>query len=210
MNHGPPDGLPRGVIGVVRRESDDEALLLGSAWLAAGVPGVEITMTVPDATGVIRRLAGSAPGRVGAGTVRTVAQAESCVAAGAAFLVSPHLDVGLVRWAVERRVPVVPGALTPSEIVAAHAAGASAVKIFPVDAVGGPDYVAALRGPLPDVPLVVSGGITAANAGRYLAAGVWSVCLGGALTDDDAVRRRDEAAATAYAAGVLRVVAPET
>lgn len=194
---------PRGVVGVVRTDRADQAVTLGRGWLLAGVPGIEVTTTVPDAATVIAELAPDSAGRVGAGTVLTPDQAEMCVRAGAAYLVAPNLDPDVLARAAELCVPFVPGTLTPSEMVAAARAGAAAVKVFPVTAVGGLDYVRAVREPLPQLRIVASGGITVGEVSAYLHAGAYSVCLGKALTDQDAVERGDIGAVARYASGVL-------
>jgi 2-dehydro-3-deoxyphosphogluconate aldolase/(4S)-4-hydroxy-2-oxoglutarate aldolase len=121
-------------------------------------------MTVPNAVEVIATLVSEGIGRVGAGTVRTTAQIEACVDAGAQFLVSPHLDPDLMLAGVARGVPVVPGALTASEILRAMALGASAVKLFAVSLVGGPEYVRAVLEPIPDARFVVSGEATSTRS----------------------------------------------
>jgi 2-dehydro-3-deoxyphosphogluconate aldolase/(4S)-4-hydroxy-2-oxoglutarate aldolase len=112
----------------------------------------------------------------------SVAEAEAAVAAGATFLVAPHTDQVVARWAVERGIPMVPGAFTPTEVVTAWNAGVAAVKVFPAS-VGGPDLVKALRGPLAGLPLIPTGGITADNAAAFLDAGAVAVGVGGWLTD---------------------------
>ena len=121
---------------------------------------------------------------LGVGTVRSAADAEAAVAAGAAYLVAPDLQPEMVAFAVERGVPVVPGGLTPTEIAAAWAAGATAVKVFPVSAVGGPAYCKAVRAPLPEVPLVPTGGVGIDDIGAYLAAGAVAVGIGSPLLGD--------------------------
>ena len=128
-------------------------------------------MTVPDAVHVIATLVDEGVERVGAGTVRTLTQLHACVDAGATFIVSPHLDPDLVKAAVTRGVPVVPGCLTPSEIAHALALGASAVKLFPVSSVGGVAYVRAVLEPMPDARFVVSGEVTLPRGGRLSVGG---------------------------------------
>jgi 2-dehydro-3-deoxyphosphogluconate aldolase / (4S)-4-hydroxy-2-oxoglutarate aldolase len=129
----------------------------------------------------------------------TVEQVRACHAAGLDGIVSPHLDPALVALALELGLAVVPGALTPSEVVAAHALGASAVKVFPIGLVGGPAYIRALREPLPHIPLVPSGRVQTSEVADYLAAGSRTVCMGGALLDADAIGRHDLDAVAAWA-----------
>jgi 2-dehydro-3-deoxyphosphogluconate aldolase/(4S)-4-hydroxy-2-oxoglutarate aldolase len=120
---------------------------------------------------------------IGAGTVLDVAAADAVVAAGARFLVMPHVDPELVRWSAERGVPAFPGAMTPTEVLGAWRAGAAAVKVFPAATLG-PRYLRELRGPLDEVPLLPTGGIDASNAADFLAAGAVAVAAGGWLMGD--------------------------
>ena len=157
----------------------------------SGIRVVEVTMDSPEAERSIDLVAQTGA-VVGAGTVISVAEAEAAVAAGASFVVAPHTDLSVVQWAVERGVPVVPGALTPTEVMTAWNAGATAVKVFPAS-VGGPAYLNAIGGPLEGVPLIPTGGITADNAAAFLVAGAVAVGLGGWLTGHaslDVVARR--------------------
>jgi len=174
-----------GVLPIVRVPSAELAERAAEAVLAGGIPIVEITMTVPGALGVLRSLAARLSGRavVGAGTVIDAEQARACIDAGAEFLVSPGLDPAMVEVANARDVAAIPGALTPTEVMAAVRAGADIVKIFPCSAVGGPKYLRALRGPLPDVKLLPTGGVTAATAYEYFAAGAVALGIGSELVD---------------------------
>jgi 2-dehydro-3-deoxyphosphogluconate aldolase/(4S)-4-hydroxy-2-oxoglutarate aldolase len=199
--------LRRGVISVVRTHSAETALTLARGVARTAVAGIEVTMTVPDAIDVIASLTDEGVQGVGAGTVRTIAQLEGCVEAGAQFLVSPHLDPELVTAAVNRGVPVIPGALTPTEIMRAMALGASAVKVFPVLAVGGISFVQAVLEPIPDARLVLSGEVTLAEVGDYLAAGAWAACIGPGLWRAEDVERGDVDAVAAFAGQALAHVA---
>ena len=138
------------MIAVIRTSTATTALALARGLAATDVTGIEVTLTVPDAVNVIATLVSEGITRVGAGTVRTVDDVTACADAGATFLVSPYLEPRLVEAAVRLDIPVVPGALTPSEVAQAMSLGAAAVKIFPVSAVGGCSYVRALLEPLPD------------------------------------------------------------
>jgi 2-dehydro-3-deoxyphosphogluconate aldolase / (4S)-4-hydroxy-2-oxoglutarate aldolase len=202
--------VPRGVIAVVRTDSPEHALTIGRGLSRTRVAAIEVTMTVPDAVDVIGRLASEGVQRVGAGTVRTADQVKACAAAGAAFVVSPHTDPAVVRAAVDLGLAVVPGTLTPSEVVAALAMGATGAKIFPVGAVGGIAYVRALLEPLPDLPLVVSGGIEPVDVPGYREAGAVGVCLGRTLWRLQDVAAGDVEAVCAYASSVLDVADPLT
>lgn len=147
-----------GIIAVIRTDTARAAIALALGLEGTPVGSVEVTMTVPDAVEVVRDLNARLQLPVGVGTVTEAAMVEPAVAAGAAFLVSPGLDTEVVGAALATGVPVMAGALTPTEILAAWKTGATAVKVFPVSSVGGPDYVRMVRAPLPHVPLVVSGG----------------------------------------------------
>jgi len=200
-----PDGaaIGTGVIAVVRTRTPADALTIARGLAATDVAGIEITMTVPDAAAVIATLVAEGVERVGAGTIRTPDQLGSCIDAGAAFLVSPHLDPVLVELAVARGIPMVPGALTPSEILRAMALGAAAVKLFPVSAMGGIEYVRALLEPLPDARFVISGEVAVIEVARYLSAGAWATCLGSSLWRAEDVDRGDIGAVQAFAQRVL-------
>lgn len=147
---------------------------------SAGVKVIEVTLDGDDALASIERLADS-PLTIGAGTVRSVADAVKADKAGAEFIVMPHTDADVVRSITARGVPVMPGALTPTEVVAAWNLGASAVKLFPA-MLGGPDYLKTLRGPLADLSFVPTGGIDDTNAAAYLEAGAVAVGVGSWLT----------------------------
>jgi 2-dehydro-3-deoxyphosphogluconate aldolase/(4S)-4-hydroxy-2-oxoglutarate aldolase len=177
--------------------------------LAGGISIFEITMTVPDAPAVIRALVAELGARavVGAGTVLGAEAATACLDAGAAFVVSPGLDLGTVAAVQARGVPMMPGALTPTEVIAAWKSGAEMVKIFPCGAVGGPQYLRALRGPLPQVKLLPTGGVNAENAGAYLAAGAAALGIGSELVDPVALAEGRDAVLTERARALVAAVA---
>lgn len=184
----------QGVIGIVRTTTAHEGGEAAAALLASGLAAVEVSLTTPGALDVIAERGG----HVGAGTVRTIADARDAHAAGAAFLVSPSLDLEVVRFAVERDLAVVPGCLSPTEMATAQRAGAHAVKIFPAH-LWSP---AALRGMLeamPDLRCVPTGGVSPASAPEWIAAGALAVGVGGALT-----RAQDPAAAVAALLAAVR------
>jgi 2-dehydro-3-deoxyphosphogluconate aldolase / (4S)-4-hydroxy-2-oxoglutarate aldolase len=174
------------LVAILRAAGAGRFLEVGRVLYEAGVRGIEVTLTSEGALEAFGRLREELPGDalLGVGTVRSVADAELAVAAGAGYLVAPDLRPEVVGWAVERGLPVVPGALTPTEVAAAWAAGATAVKVFPVSAVGGPAYVKAVRAPLPEVPLVPTGGVGIDDIGAYLDAGAAAVGLGSPLFGD--------------------------
>ena len=197
-----------GIVPVIRAATPELALRAAEAILAGGIPIFEITMTVPDAPAVIRLLVARFGDRavVGAGTVLDAEMADRCIEAGAAFVVGPGLDLGTIAAAHARGVPAMPGALTPTEVIAAWKAGADLVKIFPASAVGGPPYLRALRGPLPDVKLLPTGGVNATTAAEYIAAGAAALGVGSELVDPAALARGDDAVLTARARELLAVV----
>ena len=150
--------------------------------LEAGIAVIEVTMNTPDASGAIRRLAQAYEGRlvVGAGTVLEASEAAAAVAAGAQFLVTPHVDGDVIAAAHQLKVPIIPGAMTPTEVLQAWRAGAALVKLFPAVTLG-PQYLRQLRGPLPEIPLVPTGGVTVDSTAEFIAAGAVAVGVGGTL-----------------------------
>ena len=173
-----------GIVPVVRASSSAEARTAAEAVCKGGIPIVEITMTVPGAVEVIRELAKSfSPNEllVGAGTVLNPEQAQRCLDAGAQFLVSPGFNAKTVALAIAERRPIMAGALTPTEVIAAWEAGSDFVKVFPAGNVGGPKYIKALKGPLPDVPLIPTGGVNLQTAAEFLEAGAAALGIGGEL-----------------------------
>jgi 2-dehydro-3-deoxyphosphogluconate aldolase/(4S)-4-hydroxy-2-oxoglutarate aldolase len=174
-----------GIVPVVRAPSPELAVRAAEALLAGGVSVLEITMTVPNAVAVVELLVQRFGERalVGAGTVLDAAQANACLDAGARFIVSPGLDLATVAAVRARDVAVLPGALTPTEVMAAAKAGADMVKIFPCSATGGASYLRALRGPLPHVKLLPTGGVSLATAHEYIAAGAVALGVGTELVD---------------------------
>lgn len=149
------------------------------ALLAGGVTVFEVTLDSPAALDSVAEHAATAT--IGAGTVMSVAEAADAAAAGARFVVSPHTDPNIVAWCAARGLAAIPGAFTPTEIVTAWDAGASAVKVFPAST-GGPDFLRQLRGPLGYVPLIPTGGLTADSAAGYIEAGAVAVGIGSWLT----------------------------
>jgi 2-dehydro-3-deoxyphosphogluconate aldolase/(4S)-4-hydroxy-2-oxoglutarate aldolase len=213
VDHAPRTEIVRriaaeGIVPVIRAATPDLALRAARAVMAGGISVFEITMTVPDAPDVIRALVRELGDRalVGAGTVLSAAAAHQCIDAGAAFVVSPGLDPDTVVEAHGRGVPAMPGALTPTEVIAAWNLGADVVKIFPISAVGGAKYLRALKGPLPDVKMLPTGGITAANAAEFLAAGAVALGIGGELVDPIALAEGRDATITERARELRAVV----
>lgn len=171
-----------GLVPIARGISVGDLVAGVEVLLAAGVGVLEVTLNTPDALGAIQHLRGTFGGRLclGAGTVLEAAQAEQAVAAGARFLVTPHVDAEIAAASQHLSVPLIAGALTPTEILQAWRAGAALVKVFPAATVGA-EYLHHLRGPLPQVPLVPTGGITADNTAEFIAAGAVAVGVGGSL-----------------------------
>ena len=178
-----------GIVPVIRASSPKSARAAADAVAEGGIPVFEITMTVPNAVQVIRELAKDASGKflVGAGTVLDADSALMCLDAGAQFLVSPGLDLGMIGVARKNNVPVLPGALTPSEVMAAAKSGADLIKIFPCGSVGGPGYIKALRGPFPKLPFIPTGGVNFDNAADFIRAGAVALGAGTDLVDKSAL-----------------------
>ena len=179
-----------GLVPVLRATSAAEARTIADAILAGGVNILEVTMTVPGAIRVIEHLA-DAHGKnllLGAGTVLDAETARNCLLAGAQFIVSPALDMRTIELCRRYSAPIMPGALTPTEILTAWQAGADVVKVFPCSALGGAKYLKALQGPLPQIQLIPTGGVSLATAEEFLAAGAFALGVGGDLVDAKAAR----------------------
>lgn len=182
-----------GIIPAVRVHSADHARYAAEALHRAGIPIAEMTMTVPDAVEVISDLAGSLPEMiVGAGTVLDAATAQRCVDAGAKFLTSTGFVAEVVEFARKKNVLVIPGALTPSEVIHAWKAGSDLVKIFPCGPLGGENYIRALKAPFPQVPMVAAGGVNQQTALGYILAGASALGVGGELIPREALQKRQE------------------
>jgi 2-dehydro-3-deoxyphosphogluconate aldolase/(4S)-4-hydroxy-2-oxoglutarate aldolase len=182
-----------GIVPVVRASNAKQALFACRALHAGGVDVLEITMTVPDAVSVIRELVTQFGGDVlvGAGTVLSVDAAQACIRAGAEFIVSPGFDPDIVRAAHHAEKPALPGALTPSEIMAAMRAGADMIKLFPISALGGAQYLRSLRAPFEYVRFLPTGGVNATTARDFIAAGAVALGVGSELVDPGALARGD-------------------
>jgi len=176
-----------GIIPVVRATSTDEAMRAIDAIREGGISVLEITMTVPNAFSVIEQVTArfGSDALVGAGTVLDAEDAKSCIASGAKFIVSPALNLDTIAYCREHDVAVMPGALTPTEVVQAWNAGADFVKIFPAGAVGGPGYLKALKAPLPQIELVPTGGVSLKTAADFIKAGAAALGVGSDLLAGD-------------------------
>ncbi len=197
-----------GVIPVVRARSAEEAFAVVEAIRTGGVPILEITMTVPGAVEVIGRLAERYGDEVvlGAGTVLDPETARACILAGARFVVSPSLNLATIEMCRRYSVAVMPGALTPTEVVTAWQAGADAVKVFPCSAVGGASYLKALKAPLPQIDLVPTGGVSQATAAEFIRAGAWALGVGADLVDLKAIRAGTPEKVTEAAKAYIEIV----
>jgi 2-dehydro-3-deoxyphosphogluconate aldolase/(4S)-4-hydroxy-2-oxoglutarate aldolase len=197
-----------GVVPVIRAPSADDAIAAVEAMRAGGIDIVELTMTVPSAVKVIEKVVDRYGDAivVGAGTVLDAETARACLLAGAAFVVSPIVDVPTVHICRTYGVPVIPGALTPTEVVHAWRSGADVVKVFPCGAVGGASYIKALRAPLPQIDLIPTGGVTVATVGDFIAAGACAVGAGADLVDIARLRRGDHAGVTENARRYIAAV----
>jgi 2-dehydro-3-deoxyphosphogluconate aldolase/(4S)-4-hydroxy-2-oxoglutarate aldolase len=175
---------------VLRASSAQKALIAARALIEGGCAVIEVTLSVPEAARVIRELAVEGI-PVGAGTVMDLAGAQMAIAAGAQFLVSPRLNRDVLAYGAQHGILVIPGALTPTEVLDAHDAGAKLIKIFPVAAMGGPRYLKLLRDPFPFLRFFPTGGVTLEDAPHYLANGALALGVGGALASTDAVEAED-------------------
>jgi 2-dehydro-3-deoxyphosphogluconate aldolase/(4S)-4-hydroxy-2-oxoglutarate aldolase len=179
-----------GIIPVVRASSPVEARAAAEAVCAGGIQVVEITMTVPGAVDVIAELV-RAIGKeilIGAGTVLDVETARKCLGAGAEFIVSPGLDIPTVEFVRGEKKLMMAGALTPTEVITAWRAGSDFVKVFPCGNVGGAKYIKALKGPLPQVLMVPTGGVNLDTAADFIRAGAAALGVGGELVQADALK----------------------
>ncbi len=180
-----------GIIPAIRVSSREDAHFAAEAVAEGGIPIVEITLTIPGAVDLIADLVRS-PGNmlVGAGTVLDLETARRCLDAGARFLTSPGLDLEIVQFAGKQNVAVLPGALTPTEVIMAWKAGADMVKVFPCSQVGGDRYIKVLKTPLPQVPMIAAGGVNQQTATNFILAGATAIGVGGELISAEAIERR--------------------
>jgi 2-dehydro-3-deoxyphosphogluconate aldolase/(4S)-4-hydroxy-2-oxoglutarate aldolase len=176
------------VVAILRRTEAHLAVETAEALLKGGISVIEVTLNTPGALEMLRAMRDAVGDRavLGAGTVLDLAAADAALAAGAQFIVSPHTDADLVREMAARGVACIPGALSPTEVLTAWRAGAAVVKLFPAGPVG-PGYLKDLRGPLADIPMLPTGGVTLDNAATFIGAGAWGLGLGSALVAPDLV-----------------------
>jgi 2-dehydro-3-deoxyphosphogluconate aldolase/(4S)-4-hydroxy-2-oxoglutarate aldolase len=197
-----------GLVPVVRAQSADEAMKVADAIREGGVPVLEITMTVPGALGVMEQVVRRFGSDVvlGAGTVLDAETARACILAGARFVVSPALDLATIEMCRRYSVAVMPGALTPTEVVAAWSAGADVVKIFPCGALGGASYIKSLKAPLPQVEMIPTGGVSVKTAADFIRAGSLALGVGADLVDTAAIRDGNAKLVTDKAREYVRLV----
>ena len=200
--------IETGLIPVVRAESSDIAMRAIDAIKEGGISVLEITMTVPGAIRVIEEVARrfGEDAIVGAGTVLDAETARACILAGAQFIVSPALDLDTISCCRRYSIPVMPGAMTPSEVVTAWKAGADFVKVFPANAVGGASYIKALKAPLPQVELVPTGGVSLKTAADFIKAGAAALGVGADLVDTAALRNGEDKVISARAKQFIEIV----
>ena len=197
-----------GLIPVVRATSADEAMRAIDAIREGGVSVLEVTMTVPGAVGVIEQLTKKygSDVLVGAGTVLDAETARACMLSGAQFVVSPALNLETIECCRRYGVAVLPGALTPTEVLQAWTAGADFVKVFPAGALGGASYLKALKAPLPHIELVPTGGVSLKTAADFIKAGASALGVGADLVDLKAIRDGQASVITERAKQFVQIV----
>jgi 2-dehydro-3-deoxyphosphogluconate aldolase/(4S)-4-hydroxy-2-oxoglutarate aldolase len=197
-----------GVIPVVRATSAEEAMRAIDAIREGGISVLEITMTVPRAVKLIEEVAKRYGNEalVGAGTELDPETATACVESGAQFVVSPALNLETIACCRRLDIAVMPGALTPTEVVQAWNAGADFVKVFPAGAVGGPSYLKSLKAPLPQIELVPTGGVSLKTAADFIRAGASALGVGADLVDISAIREGQSALITERAKQFIEIV----
>jgi len=197
-----------GLVPVVRAASADEAMRVIDAIKEGGVSVLEITMTVPGAVGVIEEVAKryGSDATVGAGTVLDPETARICILSGAQFVVSPALNLNTIELCRRYSVPVMPGALTPTEVVTAWSAGADFVKVFPCGSVGGASYIKNLKGPLPQIKFIPTGGVSLKTAADFVKAGSSALGVGTDLVDVKAIRAGEAHVVTERAKQFVEII----
>ncbi len=200
--------VSEGVIPVVRVSSAQEAMDVSDAIKEGGVSLIEITMSVQGAIDVIKELTRKYKDEIimGAGTILDPETGRAALLAGAQFIVSPTLNLDLIHLAHRYSAVVIPGAMTPTEILSAWNAGADMVKVFPAAQLGGPEYLKALKGPLPQILLVPTGGVNLQNAAAFIKAGATALGVGGELVDKKAVKEKKFNVITENTRAFLKVV----
>jgi len=200
--------ISEGLIPVIRVSSAQEAVDVSDSLKAGGVTSIEITMTVQGAIDVIKELTQKYKDEIimGAGTVLDPETGRAALLAGAQFIVSPTLNLDLIHLAHRYSAVVIPGTMTPTEILAAWNAGADMVKVFPAAQLGGPEYLKAIKGPLPQILLVPTGGVNLQNAGAFIKAGAVALGVGGELVDKKALQEKKFHVITESAKAFLKAI----
>lgn len=194
-------------IAVIRVVQYDLGIHLARAAAEGGMELIEITWNSDRPAQLIQHLRDQLPHcMIGAGTLLTQTDMEKAAAAGAQFLFTPHVNVDLIQAAVARQIPIVPGALSPTEIVTAWQAGATCVKVFPIQSVGGADYIRHICAPLNNIPLIPTGGVTLENARTFLEAGAIAVGVSGQLFPKEAIAQGDWRAVTQRVKQLVKAV----
>ena len=194
------------LVPVIRTEKTDDARTAIEVLSKCGIKVFEVTMTVPNAVELIAELKNTDGVLIGAGTVLDRATAEQCVAAGAKFIVAPAFNAETVRFCAENEIAVMPGTLTPTEVLAAHNAGADCVKIFPCDVMGGAKYLKTLKTLFPLIEMMPTGGVSCDTIADFFAAGAVAVGVGADLVDVKAMREGNVEAVAAKARRYLEIV----
>jgi 2-dehydro-3-deoxyphosphogluconate aldolase/(4S)-4-hydroxy-2-oxoglutarate aldolase len=201
--------LEVGIVPIVRCDSSRQAIEAAKAIYKGGMRALEVTMTVPGALRALEKVADEFGDRIilGAGTVLDPETARICMLAGAEFIVTPSLNVRTIEMCRRYSKAILPGALTPTEILTAWDAGADMVKVFPAGNLGGPSYIKALKGPLPQIHMVPTGGVSLDNAAAFLQAGASAIAVGSDLVNKKALDSGDYDQITKLARQFLDVVA---
>jgi 2-dehydro-3-deoxyphosphogluconate aldolase/(4S)-4-hydroxy-2-oxoglutarate aldolase len=195
-------------IAVIRTAKIEQGRQMALAVAAGGIQLIEITWNSDRPTELIQQLRVELPNcTIGTGTLLTLDQLKEAIAAGAQFLFTPHVDPVMIQTAVAHSIPIIPGALSPTEIVTAWQAGASCVKVFPVSSVGGASYIKSLQGPLGNIPLIPTGGVTLENAKEFIAAGAIAVGLSGQLFPPQLVAQGNWSAIAQLAKNLMQQLA---
>lgn len=195
------------VIAVIRISDFTTGLPIARAAARGGIRLIEITWNSDRPAELVKQLQQELPDCIiGAGTLLKLEQLEAAIASGAQFLFSPHVDLSLIDRAVAAKIPIVSGALTPTEIITAWQRGATCVKVFPISAVGGANYLKSLRSPLDKIPLIPTGGVTIENAKTFIEAGAIAVGLSGQLFPQAAIASEDWDAISQRSATLVRLL----
>ncbi len=196
------------LVPVIRTDDKNKAMVIAESIFNGGLPTIELTMTVPgvlDAIAELRKLFGN-KAIVGAGSVLDAETARMAILAGSQFIVAPTVDIETIKMCRRYSKPVIPGAMTPTEILKAWENGSDVVKVFPADLIGGPGFIKAVKGPLPHVELMPSGGVTLETTADYLKAGAKVLSVGGGLISKEILRTKDYKQLTQKTEAFLKII----